>query len=335
MIKRPIRLERSPFHKHRNMTAPRDSETVQAQISDELYKDFINFATAYNIQHHVPKTKQGKVNKSTPLKHIINEFFNNNALTYKCVEHLHIIIAFNRIDFKTPFDTHVECAVIGYVEHPYKFTKYKPFTYVPDKYNKSRCIYAVEDFNEDTFDLLNLKTFDREVLFNIDPSLHDDFEAVKEQLQNMKEYEHIDFDDAQICMFNPNNYLDIIHDGVFVSKQALYEHEGFIVIADPDDIYNHDRIVARISWSYNAGLFNLRFDVVNLGVFHEDVIDKAYAQAQVDYMGISRGFIDRKAGLKVSLKNSLNKIEYYEEILEKERERAETLQTLIDEMGED
>ena len=334
MIKRQIKLERSPFHKQRDMTAPRGSQPVQAQLSPELYREFINFAIAYNTINKVPKTKQGTVNKSTPLKHIIKEYFDNNAFKYQYLEHLHIIMAFNRIDFQTPFDTAVECAVIGYVEHPHgKFTKHKPFTYVPDKFNKSRCIYAVEDFNEDTFDLLNLKIFDREVLFNIDPSLHDDFEAVKEQLQGL--YDEIDFDDAQICMFNPNNYLDIIHDGVFVSKQALYEHEGFIVIADPDDIYNHDRIVARISWSYNAGLFNLRFDVVNLAVFHEDVIDKAYAQAQVDYMGISRGFIDRKAGLKVSLKNSLNKIEYYEEILEKERERAETLQTLIDEMGED
>ena len=334
MIKRQIKLEHSPFHKQRDMTAPRGSQPVQAQLSPELYREFINFATTYNTQHHVPKTKQGTVNKSTPLKHIIKEYFDNNAFKYQCLEHLHIIMAFNWIDFQTPFDTDVECAVIGYVEHPHgKFTKHKPFTYVPDKFNKSRCIYAVEDFNEDTFDLLNLKTFDREVLFNIDPSLHDDFEAVREHLQEL--YENIDFEDAQICMFNPNNYLDIINDGVFVSRQEKYEHEGFVVIADPDDIYKHDRIIARITWSYIAGLFNFKFDVVNMGFFHDEIINNAYAQAQVDYMGISSGFIDRKAGLKVSLKNTQNNIDYYKEMLEKERERAETLQALINELDKD
>ena len=330
MIKRQMKLERSPFYKQRDTTAPRGSKHLQTQVSKDVYNDFINFATAYNVQHHVPKTSKGEVNKATPLKHIINEFLNHNALTYKSFEHLHIIIAFNKLDFQTPFDTDFQGAIIGYVEHSYKFTKHNPFRYIEERFNKSRITYALADFNEDIFDLLNLKTFDREVLFNIDPSLHDDFEAVREHLQEL--YEDIDFDNAQICMFNPNNYLDIISDGVCVSRQAKYEHEGFVVIADPDDVYKQDRIIARITWSYNAGVFNFKFDVVNMGFFHDEVIGNAYAQAQADYMNISSGFLDKKAGLKLSLKNAETNFEHYTERATLEKERIDTIKALLDEL---
>ena len=332
MKKQQIQLERSPFHKYRDTIAPRNSINLQAQVSDDIYKDFVNYATGYNAQHKIPKTAQGFVNKSTPLKHIIEEFLNNNALKQQSFNHLHVIIAFNKIDFTNVYDMNVSGEVIGFVEHAHKFTKFKSFQSLNGYYsNKSNVLYSIEPFDKITFDNLNLNSFDREVLFNIDPSLHDDFEAVREHLQGL--YEHIDFDNADICMFNLNNYFDIMNDGVFVSEQSKYKHDGFVVLLNPDDIYMQERIVARINWSYAAGELTFNFDVVELGFFNETLINRAAPQSIVDYWSISSGFLDSKADLHVRLINSNKRIEELEQQIEQEKQRNADIQNRIDEIA--
>ena len=60
-----IKMERSPFHKTRNMSAPRGSNTVMAQVSNDLYDDFMIFAKQYNEEHNIAKsTKQTPSNTS-------------------------------------------------------------------------------------------------------------------------------------------------------------------------------------------------------------------------------------------------------------------------------
>lgn len=320
MTKKQIKMERSPFHKERNMKAPRGSGHLQTQVSQDIYDDFMKYARQYNAQH---KRDRGISSKSNPLKHLVNEFLNSHALERQCFTNLYVIMAFNKIDFQTPFNTSVDAAIIGFVDHPYKFTNFHPFR-LSSQY-KQNIIYALEPFNKDTFDMLNLKTFDREVLFNINPSIYDDFDAVRKQLQSMEEYEHIDFDNAQVCMFNLNNYLDVLHDGVYVSEHSKYDHEGFVVIFDPDDVYVQDRVIARIHWSFNAGVLNFEFDVEDFGLFNTETICHAPRDVYIEYWSTSSGFLSKKAKLDLNLRHSNERIETLENALKLERDRNERI----------
>lgn len=328
MKKQNIKLERSPFNKQRNMKAPRGSVNLQTQVSQDMFEDFMLYARHYNAEHHVPKTKRGETNKSTPLKHIINEFLNSHALERKCFTDLYVIMAFNKIDFQTPFNTDVQGAIIGFVDHPQKFTNFHPFR-LSHKY-KQNIIYALEDFNKDTFDLLNLKQFDREVLFNIHPSIYEDFDATREHLQ--REHDHLDFDNAQICMFNVNNYLDILKDGVYMSEHSTYSHEGFVVLFDPDDVFVQDRIIARFNWSYIAGGFNFEFNVESEGLFNTQTCYHAPVEVFNEYWSTSSGFLSQRAKLEMNLKHAQQSRDDHKKAFEMRERQISKIKQSLDEI---
>ena len=304
MLKGQIKMERSPFHTKRNDKAPRGSENLQAQVSTDMFNDFMKYAEQYNKEHEVPQTKKGDVNKSAPLKHIINMFLNNNAIERKCFDDLYVIMACNTIDFNKDAGIHldVDGAIIGFVDTPEKFTKFHPFRAVHDRFNESKLIYALQDFNKDTFDMLNLSSFDREVLFDIEPAFYKDFEDLKTALT--RTYDYIDFDNARICMFNLNNYFDIQQDGVFVSKQSKYEHDGVVVLIDPRDIYKNDRVILRVKWSYNAGVLTCKCDVEALDLFNAELCNELPEAVYNDYWNISSGLLDISAKYELDYKNS-------------------------------
>ena len=320
-----LKLEKSPFEKQRNMTAPRGSATLQTQVSADMFEDFMTFAKQYNDEHNIAPTKKGEVNKSNPLKHIINEFLNSHVLERKCFEQIYIIMAFNilNIDNETLDNDNVECAVIGYIETPYNFTNLAPFQAVDDKYNKSRIIQALKHFDKDTLTMLNLKSINREVLFNIPHSIYNDFDLVCERLQ--MEHPQINFYDSYICMFNLNNYLDVLRDGVYVSKNSTYSHDGLVVMLDPDDIYMLDRIVARYTWSYNAGTFTFEFHVENYGDFNIETIYQAPRDVFVEYWNTSSGFLSQQAKLEMNLKHSRERVEDFSKSIEREERRQKKI----------
>lgn len=330
-----IKMERSPFHKKRNMIAPRGSINVQAQISQDMFDDFMSFALRYNVEHdNPPKIKRNgekQHNKANPLKHIINDFLNNHALERRCFDDLHVIMAFEVEAFETPFNTNVRHEVIGFVQEREKFTKHNPFTYRPEMRNRSHLLYMLEPFNKETFDMLNLKSLDRPVLFDVDPStqtdfidpaMYDDFEFVKSKLESMY---MLHFDNAFICMFKVNNYLDILHDGVYVSKNSTYSHDGLVVMLDPDDIYMLDRIVARYTWSYNAGTFSFEFHVENYGDFNIETIYQAPRDVFVEYWNTSSGFLSQQAKLEMNLKHSRERVEDFSKSIEREERRQKKI----------
>ena len=327
MIKQQIKIEKSPFEKQRKITAPRDTPHLQTQVSQDMFEDFMKFARHYNIEH--PPQKQFDYdNKANPLKHILNEFLNSHALERQCFTNLYVIMVFNIGEFETPFNTDVHGAVIGFVDQPFKFTKFKPFhANVPDDQNTSKTIYCLEHFDNDTLDLMNLKSLDREVLFGVSPSIYDDFDKVRERLQEL--YEDIDFDNAYISMFNLNNYLDILQNGVYVIEHSTYYHEGFVVLLDPDDIYMFDRIVARINWSYNAGVLNFEFHVEKEDFFNTTLVFYAPRQPCLDYWNISSGFLSQQAKLELNLKHENEHIERLEKQLELEQERKDKINDLL------
>lgn len=335
MIKRQIKLERSPFMKTRDMTAPKGSELLETQVSQDMFNDFMLYAQQYNEEHNVPKTRKGNVNRATPLKQIINEFLNSHAFERKCFDDLYVIMACNPIDFNKDAGIHpdVDGAIIGFVDTPEKFTKFHPFRAVHDRFNESKLIYALQDFNKDTFDMLNLSSFDREVLFGIEPAFYKDFDDLKTALSSI--YEPIEFDNARICMFNLNNYFDIQKDGVFVSKQSKYEHDGVVVLIDPRDIYKNDRVILRVKWSYNAGVLTCKCDVEALDFFNAELCNELPEAVYNDYWNISSGLLDISAKYEFDYKNSnlrliMLKQNFKKEFLEERQRNAHLKQWLDD-----
>ena len=325
MTKKQINMERSPFHKTRNMTAPRNSKNLQTQVSKDIEDDFMKFARHFNGEH-APEDVD-KVAK--PLRHIINEFLNGHALERQCYDELYVIMLFYN-PFENVHEDVRKCAVIGFVDHPETFTKLKPFRAVNDKQNTSKTIYQLEHFNKETFDKMNLKSLDREVLFNIDPSIYDDFEQVREHLQDQEQCEGMDFDNSYICMFNLNNYLDMLKDGVYVKENSTYSHDGFVVLFNPDDIYMFDRLIGRITWSYTAGNLEFEFNIESEEFFFETLINQTPQNVFDENIMHVSGFLTPQAKLEKRLELSNNEVERLNGELEKAKQRNAEIKAELD-----
>lgn len=326
-------MERSPFHKTRNMKTPRGSPNIQSQVSTDMFNDFMKYAEQYNKEHEVPQTNRGDVNKSAPLKHIINMFLNNNAIERKCFDDLYVIMAFNKIDFnKNSIKPELDGSIIGFVRHPEKFTKFEPFGVWKETKNTSKIINGLVDFDKETFDMLNLKELDGEVFFGIEPYFYKSFEELKLALTKL--YEPIDFDNAQICMFNLNNYLDVLKDGVYVSKHSTYAHEGVVVLLDINDIYKNNRVVLRFNWSYSAGVLTFDPYVEDIGFFNETLCNDVPVVAYEDYWNISSGFLHRSAKIERDYKNSNLRLimleQKFKEEFEAEKKRNAELKQMLE-----
>ena len=143
--------------------------------------------------------------------------------------------------------------------------------------------------------------------------------------------EFIDFDNARICMFNLNNYLDILKNGVYVSEHSTYAHEGLVVLLDARDYYKDNRIIMRINWSYNAGVFTCKLDVEDQGFFNTKVCGDVPVQVCRDYWDITSGFLTISAKKERQYNDSNLRLLMLKRELEKEqRNNAELKQWLDD-----
>ena len=324
MTKKQINMEQSPFYKKRNMIAPRGSTNMQAQVSEDVEHDLMTFIRQYNKEHDISKTSQGKENKSRALQHLFVEFLNNHALDKQCFENLHVIMLFsNPFDYKKR-----HCEVIGFVDHEDKFKKFEVFR--GDAHNNEyKFIYAFEHFDKEWFDLLGLENLNKTALFNIDKEFQHDFDHVEKRLKEL--YEDIDFDNAYFVMFNLNNYLDVLRDGVYVSKSSTYEHQGVIVLLDPDDISSIIRLCARITWSFNAGVFTFEFNVEDEGYFNTEIIDKTPEGVYDEYWSIFGGFMSICEKYDMQLKDTNLQILMKEQEIERLKNKRDDLQHKLDE----
>lgn len=325
MLKKQIELEQSPFHKQRNMKAPRGSVNLQGQISQDMFNDFMLYARQYNAEH---PTEKGLSNKANPLKHIINDFLNSHALERKCFKDLHVIIALDN-----PFDYRLrKSAVIGFVQHPEKFTKFSPFRVSHQRVYKTGLAYAVDNFNKDVYDLLNLNSFDREVLFNIHPSIYNDFDSVRDHLQQVHKDSGVAFDeDTFIVMVNLNNYFDILRDGVYTSETSPDKHEGVVVLLEPD--YKLERLCVLITWSYNDGALDLEFHVENEGFFNETLSSCLPPAVYHEYWSISSGLMDSTLSkLEMDLQHSKQRVSDFKVAILMEERRQERIERKLDKL---
>lgn len=304
---------------------------MQCQVSQSMFDDFMRFALQYNVEHHNPpkinKKGEKQHNKANPLKHIVNEFLNKHTLERKCFKDLHVIMILNN-----PFDYNMrKFAVIGFVQYPHKFTKFHPFRVSTQNKYKTGLVYALEEFNKQNFDMLNLNSFDNEVLFNIPPSIHGDFDAVREHLQKQKDYEHIDFYNAFFVMFNLNNYFDILQDGVYTSENVKDTHDGLIVLLEP--YYKLERLCLRINWYYFNNVLNFEFYVEDEGFVNSELSERLPPAPYREYWSISSGLMEKtRANLELNIKHSKQRVEDFKKAIELEEHRRERMQKKLDEL---
>ena len=322
MTKRKIKLDDSPFMKTRDMTAPKGSPTLQAQVSQDMFDDFMRYALQYNIEH---PTDKGRTNKSNPLKHIVNEFLNGHTLERRSFDDLHVIMLMSN-----PFDYNMrKSAVIGFVRHGEKFTKFRPFSVSAQRQYQAGVVYALEEFDKPFFDMLNLNSFDREVLFNIPPSIYGDFEAVREHLREL--YEDIDFDNAFFVMFELNNYFDILQDGVYVSEHSQDKHDGAIVLCNPD--YNIEMLCGRISWAYHDNALDFEFHVEDEGFFRLELSGKLPPAPYREFWSISTGFMQADISkLEMALKEKEQSIKTHESMIASNKRQIESIKRKLEQL---
>ena len=318
-------MEGSPFMKTRDMNAPKGSENIQTQVSQDMLDDFMKYAIQYNIEHPNPNAKDPRHNKANPLKHIVSEFLDSHAFERKCFDDLHVIMIVSN-----PFDYNLrKSAVIGFVRHPEKFTKFSPFNISAQRKYETGLVYALEEFDKANFDMLNLNRFDREVLFNIPPSSHGDFDSVKESLQNSPECEGFDFDNAFFVMFKLNNYLDVMQDGVFRSEHSKAKHEGAIILCDPN--YEIEMLCVRIKWSYHDNKLDIELYVEDEGHFRLKVSGRLPPAPYREFWSISTGFQQSDiAKLEMDLKHARQRIESFKSAVEMEERRVESIERKLD-----
>ena len=192
-------------------------------------------------------------------------------------------------------------------------------------------MYTLKEFNEDNYKgflhYFNvIYKYDFNIFFNVDKDTQQDFNKVKSRLSEL--YEDIDLDDAYFVMFALNNYLDVLNDGVYISKSSALEHEGVIVLFE--DIL--EGVFARIKWSYLHQELSLSLQFESVKDFESEIApDLSNLELLQDFNDRTQIVSNPEGKLLLKKKHTLNEIKYIEnEIKNFERLLEENKQKLKD-----
>lgn len=252
-----IQLDRSPFERKRNMTAPRGSPNMQTQVSHDVEIELMQVIRNYNREHHIEK-KKGKEQNAPALKHILIDFLNTHCIEQCSFKNLNALVIVSKEN---------TCELIGFVEGDVELDRQDPFEFKPLLENRFKFIYSLASFNKENYELLNLSEVKGAEVFNISREKRGDFDSVREHLRPDQDR---NIDDSYFALFSLNNYLDVLKDGVYVSRTSTYSHEGIVVLIDPED---HDRrVYLRFIWSYSRGELDLQLHVESKKDFNNKVL---------------------------------------------------------------
>lgn len=317
---------------HRSKTKNYDSPERLGHVTNTSVNRYVRglheVCPAIQCRTPEPECERPATQQSKPLKHIVNEFLNSHVFERKCFNDLYVIMAFNN-----PFDYKLrKSAVIGFVQHPEKFTKFDPFGVSAQRQYQTGLVYAVYEFDKQTFDMLNLKSLDREVFFDISKSVNASFEETKAVLNEFNfKFNDIDFDDAFVVMFNLNNYFDILQDGVYNSETSKEKHEGFVVLVEPD--YKLERLILRITWSYYDGTLDIEFDVEDEGFFNMEVSHLLPPAVCREYWSLHSGLkIADVSKLEIDLQQSKSRVETLQSGIDLEERKQKRIEKKLDEL---
>ena len=323
-------MERSPYYIERDVETNKDNrQSLQAQVSPEVYNDFMTY-----VKNTKYVKANGDLNKSQALTDVVLNFLNNNVFEQKFFRNLNAILLFPKTC--NPDEINEKAQVIGFVEGDDYITLANIFygggLDYPLTYN---FMYTLREFNEDNykgflhyFNVL-YKT-QGNIFFNIDEETQQDFDKVKSRLSEL--YQDIDIDDAYFVMFTFNNYLDVLHDGIYRSKSSALEHEGVIVLLE--DISNG--VFARIKWSYLQHKLSLSLQFENVNDFEIEIAPRlSNLEILQDFQKRTQIVSNPDGKLQFMRKQTLNEIAYIETEIEKFMKLLEENKQKLKDIDED
>lgn len=264
-------MKQSPFHKIDGFkkTKGNDRVSVRTDIAPEDYEIIEKYIMQRDPDFD-PKKKNNKFDNSKFVRELLMDFFNNITLEKKSFEDMYFVMLLPK-DFDDPEDLELDGEIVGVIEDPKSFYTENWFNHFKGNRNKYNFIYNLEEFNERNYnDFLYDYHGDDPIFTCVDKSIQHDFVKVKIRLSEV--YHELDIDNCYFTIFNVNNYLDVLNDGVYTQGASKFHHEGVLVFLDG---FDEVRLTMTCEWSfyYNTRCA-LSLIVEDNGKFNEHIIDR-------------------------------------------------------------
>lgn len=307
MTKMTLTKKVSPYYIERDVeTNENIRKSLQTHVSPEVYNDFMKYV------------RNSDLNKSQALTDVVLNFLNNNVFEQKVFRKLSIILLMPKTC--NPDELNEKTHIVGFIDGDdwLDITLSNIFhgggIDYPLRYN---FMYTLREFNESNYTTFlyyfnKLYGYDENIFFDIDKKYQQDFSMMKARLDVV--YDDIDIDDAYFVMFSFNNYLDVLHDGVYRSKSSALEHEGVIVLFE--DILKG--VFARIKWSYFQDELSFSFQFENIKDFETNIAPRlSNLELLQDFNKRTQVVSNPEGKLYFNRKHTLNDISYLENEIEK------------------
>lgn len=297
-----LNMEKSPFYVERDeKTQKGKRKSVRTDVSPEVYQD---------IEKYI-KQRGNDFDRSKFVKELVMNFLNNHAIEQKFFKDLNVILLLPKTS--NPDELNEKAQVIGFIDGNewLEITLLNIFHGVVDYPLRYNFMFTLKEFDAYNYNNFlhyfnSLYNYEETIFFNIDKETQQDFDKVKARLSEL--YEDIDIDDAYFVMFTFNNYLDVLHDGVYRSKSSDMEHEGVIVLLE--DLL--EGVFARIKWSYIQGELSLKFQFEDVKEFESKIVpDLSNHEIFKDFRNMSKTV------------SPLGKLQYNKKRLEREKDYLE------------
>lgn len=289
----------SPFHQIDEFqeTKKDDRVSMRTDISPEDYRLFEKYF----------EQRPDEIDRSKFVKELLIDFLNNNAFEKKSFENLQVIMLLPK--HLKDNELQSSCEIIGFLHDEdvidVPMHMFKGNVNYTNNYN---FIYTLKEFNELNYNLIGFQKLNKPCFINVGKHIQHDFEKVKARLNEL--YERIDLDDAYFVIFNLNNYLDELNQGVYVSKSSRPEdrsHDGVIVLIE--DFYSMAYLF--INWSYVQGHVHLFVVFEDGSEFSNKTINETNVEGVIkEYRSITI-MVTREQGLRDKKAHALEMIKHY------------------------
>ena len=325
MTKTTLKMERSPFYVERDeKTNVKTRKNVRTDVSPEVYQD---------IETYI-KQRGDDFNMSRFVKELVMDFLNSNTIEQKFFRNLNAILLLPKT--QDPDELQEKCKIVGFIDG----NDWLEITLLNIFYGGGldyplthNFIYTLREFDSYNYNNFlhyfnRLYNYNDTIFFNIDEETQQDFDKVKARLSEL--YQDIDIDNAYFVMFTFNNYLDVLHDGVYRCKTSDLEHEGVIVLLE--DFY--EGVFARVKWSYLQGELSFSLKFFNVNEFEIQLAsDLSNPEILEDFRHITK-ITNAKGKLEFNMKHALKEKAYLEGKLEEVNQYINELDEELSNYGE-
>ena len=266
------------------------------------------------------------------LKELMLNFINNVAFDRCCFNDIFVILLLPKT--QDPDELEDKGKIVGAIqfqEETYQSRMLKDSFMVHNEHHKNsfNFIFNLRDFNEDNYNYyLPFYDLQERAFFCVDESIQHDFVMTKMRLSEV--YFELDVDNCYFTVISLNNYLDMLKDGVYVSKDTSYYHEGALVLLD---LENDLKLYLTMDWRFDRGEIELALELHDEETF--DIrLHESYDKALIEEFENLTCSLSPEELLQEQKQAHLNLIKYNDLTIEeklKENERSNQIIKEIDE----